>query len=90
MRPTISGRLYGQKYNLYHQAPRCGSAGECIKKKAHFVLRVNPLLDEKKHLDTTIHELLHAADWKADEEYVYDVAREIARVLHALGYRRQA
>jgi len=39
-------------------------------------------------LDTLLHEMLHAADWTKDEEWVAEAARDIARVLCRLGYRR--
>jgi hypothetical protein len=40
-------------------------------------------------LDTIIHEILHAADSTKDEEWVDEVARDMAIILHdRLGYRR--
>jgi len=39
-------------------------------------------------LETLIHEALHACDWKARENEVTDTARDIARFLWRLGYRR--
>lgn len=45
-------------------------------------------LDTKAGLETLIHEALHACDWKARENKVTDTARDIARFLWRLGYRR--
>ena len=46
-------------------------------------------LKEKDELDTVLHECLHAADWWKDEEWVDEVAEDIARILWRLGWRKQ-
>jgi hypothetical protein len=38
-------------------------------------------------LETTVHEALHLADWKASERKVTARARYIARILWKQGYR---
>lgn len=49
------------------------------------------LLDDKLTgfllLETTVHEALHLADWKASERSVTRRAKYIARVLWSQGYR---
>lgn len=45
-------------------------------------------LKGERELEFTIHELLHAADWTKDEEWIGDVAKDVARVLTRLGYER--
>lgn len=49
------------------------------------------LIDERLKgralLETTIHECLHACFPQVSEETVTESARDIARVLHTLGYR---
>lgn len=47
-------------------------------------------LDTRAGLETAIHEALHACDWKAKENEVTDVARDIARFLWRLGWRHNA
>ena len=42
----------------------------------------------ERHLEIVLHELLHAADWHKDEEWVHQVAKDLARGLVRLGYRR--
>lgn len=43
----------------------------------------------ERHLEVAIHELLHALEWKWDEDAVVKpAARDIARALYRLGYRR--
>ena len=45
-------------------------------------------LKGRRHLDTVIHELLHAAFYDLDEEAVRESATDIANVLWRMGYRR--
>ena len=46
-------------------------------------------LDTKVGLETVIHEALHACNWHASEEKVDVTARDVARFLWRLGYRRK-
>ena len=41
----------------------------------------------RKHLETWIHESLHACDWNKCEIMVEQTAKDIARLLWRLGYR---
>jgi len=53
-------------------------------------IRIKQGLDPKDELETLIHEMLHATDWHKDEkDWIEPVARDIARVLWRLGYRKQ-
>ena len=49
-------------------------------------IRIRSTLKGEKLLETIIHEILHAADWYKDEEWVVIVATDIARILTKLGY----
>ena len=51
-------------------------------------LLVNRDLGTKAGMETAIHEALHACDWKARENEVTLTARDIARFLWRLGFRR--
>jgi hypothetical protein len=42
--------------------------------------------DSRKYMETVLHELLHAAVWSLDEEYVRTYAHDAARILHRLGF----
>jgi hypothetical protein len=44
-------------------------------------------LKGERLLDVLIHEMLHAADWHKDEEWISTVASDMARALWRLGYR---
>lgn len=46
-------------------------------------------LGKRVGLETAIHEALHACDWRANEEKVTGTAKDIARFLWNLGYRRK-
>ena len=46
--------------------------------------------DSLKFLETAIHEALHAVCYAKSEELVTEAARDIARFLRRLGYRREA
>ena len=48
---------------------------------------VDSRLTGEQRLDVILHECLHAADWRADEDYIEEQARDLARVLWRLGYR---
>jgi len=53
-------------------------------------IRIDPRLEDEQLLEVTIHELLHACDWRADEEHIDQQARDMARVLWRLGWRQSA
>lgn len=52
-------------------------------------IRIRSTLKNIDELETLIHECLHAALWDADEPAVSDTARDVAKVLWKLGYRRE-
>ena len=51
-------------------------------------IRISHRLKGEEQLDVTLHELLHSAMWDTDEVAINDTARDIARVLWKLGYRK--
>lgn len=56
----------------------------------HPTIQVRRSLKGVNLLDTIVHETLHAQLPLLDETAVDTTARVVAKVLHALGYRRQA
>lgn len=50
-------------------------------------IRIDRRLKGQHKLDILIHEMLHATDWRADEEHIAQSASDIARALWRLGYR---
>ena len=51
-------------------------------------IRVDSSLDGEEKLEVILHECLHAADWKASEEYIEQTAIDLASILWRLGYRQ--
>lgn len=60
--------------------------GLCIHESRKILVRSHQEPDDE--LETIVHELLHASDWRASEEAVTLQAQEIATVLTRLGYKR--
>ena len=62
---------------------KCDSPDTTDKK-----IRISKELEGVEELDVTIHELLHAADWYKDEEWVAQTATELSCILWKLGWRK--
>lgn len=50
-------------------------------------IRVSDQLAGQERLEVLIHEMLHSADWHKSEEWIDQVAKDLARNLTRLGYR---
>ncbi len=65
-----------------------GTRGDCddptTKNKT---IRIANNLPPIEQLEVVIHEALHASDWFKDEEWIEEVAVDIARLLWRLGWR---
>lgn len=53
------------------------------------IVLVDGLRNNRQTLELLVHESLHACCWPASEREVEETARDIARLLWRLGYRRQ-
>ncbi len=62
------------------------TAGLACKKDN--TIEIDPNITERERLRVTVHEAYHIADWKAREDKVDRVSRQIADVLWSQGYRR--
>lgn len=51
-------------------------------------IELHPDLRGEEHLATVIHEVIHAAIWSMDEEYVEELSTDLARILWRFQYRR--
>lgn len=49
---------------------------------------VSPDLEGEHELEILIHEMLHATNWRLDEEFITKDAQDIARALYRIGYRK--
>lgn len=68
-----------------------GCVGECDDPTEGDEIRIAKGQDPIDELDTVIHEVLHASNFKTfSEEFVGELATDLAKILHALGYQRIA
>jgi hypothetical protein len=51
-------------------------------------IKIRQGLEDRDHMDTVIHEMLHVFDRSKDEDWVAIVAKNITNVLLKLGYKR--
>lgn len=82
MRVKIRGRYFRL---TFERLPR-GTDGLCEMESRRIKIRKSQ--GGEAQLDTLLHELLHAAHWDLAEESIEETARDVARVLWRLGYRR--
>jgi hypothetical protein len=83
----ILGRRY--KMQFVNKIDDNGTRGFCDKPTAkNKKIVIEKGMPPQEELEVTIHELLHAADWHKDEEWVEEVGKDIARILYRLGYRK--
>lgn len=52
-------------------------------------IRIAKDLKNQEELEIIIHELLHAADWSKDEEWVEQVAYDLSLILLKLGWKKR-
>jgi hypothetical protein len=93
--PVRTATFSSGVYKIYD---RIGVAGECSFPSTDLPrshpdrqdrsIWVSEGLSAKDELETWIHEALHAEDQLAEEKWVEPAARNIARLLWRLGYRR--
>jgi len=82
-------KILGKVWNLRF-APNMANRGDCDPPTAPGKeIRVLSNLRDEGRLEVLIHEMVHAAGWHIDEEFVGRFARDAARVLWRLGYREQ-
>ena len=63
---------------------RKGDWGQCDSKER--TIKVLKALRGQNRLEIVLHEMLHAAGWHIDEEFVAEFSRDAAQVLTDLGY----
>ena len=86
---NVAGKRWGLRFVAMPDKKDKKCKGYCEspdKKNKEIVIKKD--LPPKEELDTTLHELLHAADWSKDEEWVDQVGTDIAKILWRLGWRK--
>jgi hypothetical protein len=82
----VTFTLLGKRWRLERVESLPGLDGEC--EWAARTVRVVDGLHPKAHMETVLHEILHAQDESMPEKRVAAVARSMASVLWRLGWRR--
>jgi hypothetical protein len=83
--------IHGKRWDLSFCRVPPDRLGDCDSPDAtNKGIRVSKDLRGEKALEITLHELFHAANWRTSEEYVEREARDIARILWRLGYRKDS
>lgn len=79
--------ILGKRWQLlYRRLPHGG--GLCDQPtQPNKAITVDSRLTGENRLRIEIHEMLHAANWHLDEEWVDDASADMARILWKLGYR---
>lgn len=80
---TICGRVWRLRFCRLKDV-----WGECEAPGPEAEIRIQQGLPDEKLSEIVIHEMLHAADWRLPEDLIEQFARDAARALHDLGYRR--
>jgi len=83
MHIVIMGRRY-----LLRDVPNLGERGECDSPRLpRKEIRIRSTLSGEERLEVILHELMHAAAWDFDEEFVEKFGADVARILTRLGYK---
>ena len=88
MKPLRSHRFRGRLWHLSARKPK-GLAGVCeaptLPNRSMYIPQQGGTLE---HLETTLHEALHACFYDLDEESVEETARSMATLLWRLQWRK--
>lgn len=81
-------KLLGKIYSVVFK-PLKDARGYCDPPdQRNKTIWIDSSLTDEEQLEVILHELIHAVDWPLSEEFCEARARDIARVLWRLGYRR--
>lgn len=86
MKISVGGKLWG----FHRKRMRGKYDGLCDPPdKPGKTITVDARLKDEEELEVIVHELMHALDWHKSEEAVDGGAKDFARVLWRMGYRKQ-
>lgn len=81
-------RLLGKRWKLRFTRLQKVAGGCDAPTTPNKEIRIDSHLEGERLLEILIHECRHAADWSRDEEFIAEEAKDMARILWKLGYRR--
>ena len=88
-RPIRSHTFRGKRYRIVEARLHKPTIGDCDHPTTpRKRVRIAKGLDGLAHLDTVIHESLHACFWDMNEQAIDKAATDIARFVWRLGYHR--
>jgi hypothetical protein len=94
MRNETRVKINGRWWRIRLVPARClptDTLGDCDHPPGrHPTIRIRQALSQRRMVEITVHELLHACLPSLDESCVTDTAAVIGRALFSLGYRRTA
>ena len=83
-------KIGGKYWNLGFTELDEETGGECDSPDTNGKeIRIATDIKNQEELEVIIHELLHAADWSKDEDWVEVIADDIARTLWKLGWKKE-
>jgi hypothetical protein len=81
--------ILGKRWRLLKTRMSKKYYGHCDHPDApNKTIKIHSGLSDQKELDVCLHEFLHAADWHRSEEFVDQVATDMARALWRMGWRK--
>jgi hypothetical protein len=84
-------RILGKRWVLRFVPSLGGNRGDCDPPdRPGKEIRIAAGLRGEERLEVLVHELVHAAGWHIDEEFVERFASDVACILSRLGYRDSA
>jgi hypothetical protein len=87
LRVTVGGRYWALSFPKSMPRSMWGFTDDPKQKRKS--IKVKRTLRPDQFLDTLIHELLHAAEWDANEEWVDKIGTHTAQILILAGWGRQ-
>lgn len=81
---TILGKQWELRFRRKLPDNHCGECDSPDTPRKRITIRSG--MRDELELDTTIHELLHAAGWHIDEVFVTQFATDAAKILTRLGW----
>ena len=86
---TMRITILNKRWKLVRRHTGPVADGHCDPPNApHKQISVHSGLRGERELEVFIHEMMHAADWSKDEDWVRDLSQDMAKVLWRLGYRK--
>lgn len=88
MKIKILGKIWNLEFRKLNKRRERGKCDSPLSRNKEIV--IDERLEGEEKLEVLIHEMLHAAFWNIDEEYIDKSAKDISHVLWRLGYKNDS